>query len=98
MRLQSLWPRWFHGVCHVGGIGGMSEDVVDFRRGPAYMMVKPTGHDWDGSPEREAALKVGCQWCGATPGQPCRRVKDGEPLRAFPAHPRRMTAAEAGNA
>lgn len=44
--------------------------------------------DWTGSRIQSDALTVPCRYCGAQPTQPC--VRDGHPLRAFPAHQGRI--------
>jgi len=43
--------------------------------------------------QRELAKTVPCADCKREPGQHCVRVGTTEPLRKFPAHPRRILAA-----
>ncbi len=45
-------------------------------------------HDWVGSSIQQHALTVACRFCGAAAGERC--VRDGHPLRAFPAHQGRI--------
>lgn len=49
--------------------------------------------DWAGSRVRADAETVVCRDCHAPIGQTCRGL-GGEPLRAFPAHPKRITDAQ----
>lgn len=44
--------------------------------------------------ERLEAQKVACPECQAPVGERCRNVHDGQPLVKFPAHWRRIRAAE----
>lgn len=43
---------------------------------------------WDGTRIQSDALQVPCRYCGAARGERC--VRDGHPLRAFPAHQGRI--------
>lgn len=49
--------------------------------------------DWSGTRIQADALSVPCRDCKAVKGSPCVR-DDGQPLRNFPAHCRRITDAQ----
>lgn len=43
---------------------------------------------------RDLALSVGCEYCHATPGEPCRNLRTNQPLQNAPAHTCRTKLAE----